>query len=150
MKECTKYAEDAGIILALQNHAPVIKDYRDVLTMVNEINSPSLKVSLDAPIMVDKSAENIQTAAQAVGDLQVLTHFGGEYERDDGGKVNGATFYTDFARAMHDIEYNGYFSYELCHSLPVVNGERVGIEYAEKNAELAAEFMREIITQVVS
>jgi len=150
MKECTKYAEDAGIILALQNHAPVIKDYRDVLTMVNEINSPSLKVSLDAPIMVDKSAENIQTAAQAVGDLQVLSHFGGEYERDDDGKVNGAPFYTDFVRAMHDIEYNGYFSYELCHSLPVVNGERVRIEYAEKNAELAAEFMRGIIHDVTS
>jgi hypothetical protein len=29
--------------------------------------------------------------------------------------------------------------------LPVVNGETVGIEFAHKNAQLAAEFMREII-----
>jgi len=35
--------------------------------------------------------------------------------------------------------------YELCHQLPVVNGETVGIEFAHKNARLAAEFMREII-----
>ena len=149
MRECTRYAEDAGITLALQNHAPVIRDYRDVLTMVNEINSPNLKVSLDVPIMVDKSAENIQKAALAVGDLQVLSHFGGEYERDADGKVKGEPFYIDFVRAMHEIGYNGYFSYELCHPLPVIEGERVGIEYAEKNAALAAEFMKGIIHEVI-
>ncbi|UCG28155.1 MAG: sugar phosphate isomerase/epimerase [Bacteroidales bacterium] len=148
MKECSKYAEDAGIVLALQNHVPVIKDYRDVLKMVNEVNSPNLKVSLDAPIMVDKSAENIQKAAKDVGKLQVLSHFGGEYEKGADGKVKGAEFYRDFVRAMHEIEYDGYFSYELCHPLPVVDGERVGIEYADKNARMAAEFMSGIIKEV--
>lgn len=148
MVECTRYAENAGVILALQNHAPVIRDYRDVLKMVKEVNSPNLKVSLDAPIMADKSPENIQRAAKAVGDLQVLSHFGGEYERDKDGKVKGAAFYKPFIRAMHEIGYSGYLSYELCHSLPVVNGQTVGIEYAEKNALLAAEFMRGLITEV--
>ena len=46
---------------------------------------------------------------------------------------------------MHEIGYNGYISYELCHQLPVANGETVGIEFANKNAQFAAEFMREII-----
>ena len=54
MVECTQYAEDAGVILALQNHHPVIRDYKDVLRMVEEVNSPNLKVSLDVPIMVLK------------------------------------------------------------------------------------------------
>jgi sugar phosphate isomerase/epimerase len=148
MAECARYAEEAGVILALQNHAPVIRDYRDVLRMVEEVDSPNLKVSLDAPIMADKSPENIRRAAKAVGDLQVLSYFGGEYERDKDGKVNGAPFYKPFVRAMHGIGYSGYFSYELCHSLPVVNGQTVGIEYAEKNAQLAAEFMRGLITEV--
>jgi sugar phosphate isomerase/epimerase len=147
MAECARYAEDAGVILALQNHAPVIRDYQDVLRMVNQVDSASLKVSLDAPIMVDKSPENIQRAAKAVGDLQVLSHFGGEYERDKDGKVKGAGFYTPFIQAMHQIGYSGYLSYELCHSLPVVSGQTVGIEYAEKNAQLAAEFMRGLITE---
>jgi hypothetical protein len=39
-------------------------------------------------------------------------------------------------------------SYELCHSLPVVDGQTVGIEYADKNARLASEFMRGIINEV--
>lgn len=148
MVECARYAEDAGVVLALQNHAPVIRDYRDVLRMVKEVNSPSLKVSLDAPIMADKSPENIRRAAKAVGNLQVLSHFGGEYDRDKNGKVEGAAFYKPFIRAMHEIGYSGYLSYELCHPLPKVRGRTVGIEYAEKNARLAAEFMRGLITEV--
>ena len=150
MAECARYAEDAGVILALQNHAPVIRDYQDVLKMVKEVSSPNLKVSLDAPIMADKSPENIQRAAKAVGDLQVLSHFGGEYERDRDGKVNGASFYRPFIRAIHEIGYSGYLSYELCHSLPKVNNQTVGIEYADKNAQLAAEFMRGLITEVAN
>lgn len=148
--ECARYAEDAGVTLALQNHAPVIRDYQDVLKMVHEVNSPNLKVSLDAPIMVDKSPESIQRAAKAVGNLQVLSHFGGEYERGKDNKIEGATFYTHFVRAMHEIGYSGYLSYELCHPLPAVNGQTVGIEYAEKNAQLAAEFMRGLIAEVAN
>jgi len=147
MAECARYAENAGVILALQNHAPVIRDYLDVLRMVKEVDSPNLKVSLDVPIMPDKSPENIQRAAQAVGDLQVLSHFGGEYERDKDGKVEGAEFYKPFIQAMHEIGYSGYLSYELCHPLPVVNDQTVGVEFAEKNAQLAAEFMRGLISE---
>lgn len=148
IKECAKYAADAGVILALQNHKPVIKDYPDVLRMVKEVSSPNLKVSLDVPIMDDKSPENIRKAAQSVGDLQVLSHFGGEYEKGTDGKVIGEGFYRPFIQAMHEIGYSGYMSYELCHPLPVVNGQTVGIEFADKNAQLAAEFMRGIIDEV--
>ena len=43
---------------------------------------------------------------------------------------------------MLDIVYRGCTSYELCHPLPVVNGNTVDLEFADKNAQLAAEFMR--------
>lgn len=150
MAECSKYAEDAGVILALQNHKPVIRDYKDVLRMVEEVNSPNLKVSLDVPIMDDQSPENINTAAQAVGNFQVLSHFGGEYESDADGNVTGEDFYRNFIQAMHDIGYSGYMSYELCHPLPVVDGQTVGIEYADKNAQLACKFMQHTIQEVIS
>jgi sugar phosphate isomerase/epimerase len=148
MAECARYAEDAGVVLALQNHAPVIWSYKDVLRMVKQVDSNSLKVSLDVPIMVDKRPENIRKAAREVGDLQVLSHFGGEYDRDKNGKVKGAKFYKPFIQAMHEIGYSGYLSYELCHPLPKVNGQTVGLEFADKNALLAAEFMRGIIAEV--
>ncbi len=145
LTECARYAGDAGVVLALQNHHPIIKTHHDVLRMVREVNSPHLKVSLDAPIMPDKSAEAVRQAALDVGPLQALSHFGGEYERDAEGKVKGEEFYSHFVRAMREINYQGYIGYELCHPLPKVDGQTVGIEYAEKNAQLAVEFMRGLI-----
>ena len=155
--ECARYAGDAGVTLALQNHKPLIKDHHDILRMQKEVGSPHLKLCLDAPLMPDRSAAGIRDGALAVGPLQVLTHFGGEFERRADGSVRGFErndgvvgeetnrYYRDFVRAMNDIDYDGYIGYELCHQLPVENGQTVGIEYADQNAQLAAEFMRELI-----
>jgi sugar phosphate isomerase/epimerase len=155
--ECARYAGDMGVTLALQNHKPIIKDHRDVLRMVRDVNSPHLKICLDAPLMADKSLEAMREAAQAVGSMQVMSHFGGEFDRNPDGSITGVDridgvvtgetnqYYRDFARAMREISYTGYISYELCHQLPVVNGETVGVEFAHKNAQLAVEFMRQII-----
>lgn len=145
MAECARYAGDAGITLALQNHKPVINTHWDVLRMVREVNSPHLKVSLDAPIMPIKTPAAIRQAARDVGPLQALSHFGGEYDRGPDGEVKGEPFYAPFVKAMKEIGYRGYIGYELCHPLPKVKGQTVGIEYAEKNAQLAAEFMRGLI-----
>ncbi len=145
LTECARYAGDAGVVLALQNHHPIIKTHHDVLRMVREVNSPHLKVSLDAPIMPDKSPQAVRQAALDVGPLQALSHFGGEYERGADGKVKGEDFYPHFVKAMREIGYQGYIGYELCHPLPKVGGQTVGVEYADKNAQLAAEFMRGLI-----
>ena len=148
MTECSKYAEDAGVILALHNHVPVIRDYRDVLKMVREVNSPNLKVSLDVWALNKKTPEYIQTAARAVGNLQVLSHYGDNiYDRDADGKVNGAEYYKHFIGAMHEIGFKGYLGYELCHPLPVENGQTVGIEYAQKKAQEGCEFMKRMIKE---
>src|SRR5262249_20233871 len=87
--ECARYAGDAGVTLALQNHRPIINDHHDVLDMVKEAGSPHLKVCLDAPLMPDKSPAVIRQAAVAVGPLQVLSHFGGEFERRPDGTIRG-------------------------------------------------------------
>ena len=155
--ECARYAADAGVTLALQNHQPIINDHEDVLRMVREVDSPALKVCLDAPLMPDRSKEALHKAARDVGSLQVLSHFGGEFERRaDGsirgfdvfdGRVRGDTneYYRDFVSAMQNIGYDGYMSYELCHNLPIINGLTVDISYVDQQAQMAAEFMRELI-----
>jgi sugar phosphate isomerase/epimerase len=159
--ECARYAGDAGITLSLQNHKPLINDHDDLLRMVKEVDSPHLKLCLDAPLMPDRSTDGISKGAQAVGPLQVLTHFGGEFERRADGSIRGFErndgvigeetnrYYRDFVRSMNEIGYDGYIGYELCHQLPVINGQTVGIEYADQNAQLAAEFMRELIASEV-
>ncbi len=160
--ECARYAAEHGVTLALQNHPPLIDDHNDLLRMANEVASPHLQLCLDAPLMKDKSAAAIDAAAKAVGSRQVMSHFGGEFDRLPDGSIRGyerndgvvgqdtRQYYADFARAMRKIGYKGYTSYELCHELPVVNGQTVGIDFAHKNARLAAEFMRGIIQEALA
>jgi sugar phosphate isomerase/epimerase len=157
LEECSVYAGEAGVTLALQNHPPLIKDHNDLLRMVKEVNSPHLKLCLDAPLMVDKSPAVMRQAAKALGDLQVMSHFGGEFERLKDGSIKGVDrhdgviqgetneYYRNFIHEMNAIGYQGYVSYELCHELPVVNGKTVDIKFAHHNAKLAAEFMRGLI-----
>jgi len=145
MIQSAKYAADAGVTLALQNHKPVINSYKDMLRMVKEVNSPHLKVSLDVPLLEDRSPESIRQAALETGPLQALSHYGGEFKREADGTVKGDDFYAPFVKAMKEIGYNGYVGYELCHTLPMVNGQTVGLEFADQCAECAAIFMRDLI-----
>jgi sugar phosphate isomerase/epimerase len=160
--ECARYAGDAGVTLALQNHKPLIDDHTDLLRMIREVESPHLKACLDAPLMPDRSIAGIREGARAVGSLQRLSHFGGEFERQSDGTIRGFErndgvvgedtnrYYADFVRSMNEIGYDGYIGYELCHQLAVVNGQTVGIEYAHEQAQLAAEFMRGVLDAELS
>ena len=83
--ESARYAGEHGVALALQNHAPVIADYRDVLRMVDQVASPHLKVCFDARLEHGMDAEAIRNAVVEVGPRQVLSHYGGEYKPSAGG-----------------------------------------------------------------
>jgi sugar phosphate isomerase/epimerase len=148
LAECARIAGDYGVTLALQNHAPIITSYKDVLRMIQQVNSAHLKACIDLPLLSDKSREGVLAATAEVGSLEVLSHFGGEYERAADRTIlnnGGNEPYLHFIRGLTQTGYNGYVGYELCHSLPVVDGQTVGLEFAEKNAQMAAEFMRGII-----
>jgi sugar phosphate isomerase/epimerase len=157
--ETARWAGDHGVTLALQNHPPVVDNHRDMLRMIAEIDSPVVKACFDAPLAHMHGVPDMRQAARDVGSLQVLSHFGGEYVRDEDGTVRGLVrhrdgsltpenFYTDFVRGMHDIGYDGYLGYELCHPLPKVDGVTVGVEFADLNARLAAEYLGAILARV--
>ena len=124
----------------------------------NLIKMPALKACFDAPLAHRQGVTAMREAACEVGSLQVLSHFGGEYARDASGRVRGfdrtddgtlvpESFYEEFLQGMVDIGYDGYLGYELCHPLPQVNGVTVGLDFAETNARLAAEYMRALLPE---
>jgi len=159
--ESAKYAGDYGVTLALQNHKPVIHDWHDMMRMIKEVDSPHLKACLDAPILEDKGEENIVQAAKAVTGIQMLSHFGGEFGEDENGNIIDIQDHSDhpgqedeqkaerylpaFVNAMKGIGYEGWYSYELCHPLPVVNGEKVGIEFVDMCAKNACTMMKGLV-----
>jgi len=145
--EASRLAGEFGVTLALQNHAPVVKTYRDCLRMVREVGSPHLKVCFDARLEHEEDEAGIRRATHEVGALQALSHFGGEYDKGaEGIKVTGGEHCLAEVLGMLETGYRGYFGYELCHPLPVIDGKTVGVDYVDKNARLAAEYMRGVIT----
>jgi sugar phosphate isomerase/epimerase len=143
--ESARYAGEHGVTLALQNHAPVIGGYRDVLRMVREVASPHLAACFDARLEHDLDAEGVRKATVEVGPLQVLSHYGGEYRQGAGGiEVIGGEQCLAEVEGLLEVGYRGYFGYELCHPL-VVDGRTPGVEYVDDNARLAAEYMRGIV-----
>lgn len=158
LNEAARWAGDVGVTLALQNHAPVTNSPADMLRMMRDVGSPHVKACLDAPLAAQQGVTSMQQAAREVAGLQVLSHFGGEYERAADGSVRGLVrhpddtltpedYYLDFALGMQEIGYEGYIGYELCHPLPRIGGEPAGIEFVNLNAQLAAEYMRGILKQ---
>ena len=161
LREAARWAGDAGVTLALQNHPPVTNSPADTLRMIDEVGSPHVKACLDAPLAAKQGVTSMQQAASDVGARQVLSHFGGEYERAGDGSIRGLVrnpddtltpenYYLDFAVGMQQIGYGGYIGYELCHPIPKIDGHRVGLEFADDNARLAAEYMRAILKHAVA
>ena len=155
LREAAQMAADAGITVALQNHGPIIRHWRDVLDLVEAVDHPALQVCLDAPMLISYEDEFVRTAAHTVGKRQVHSHYGGEFEEVDGEvRLLPATFgkahinYPTFLQAMQDIGYDGYFCYEFCH--PAVNdkNEALGIEFIDEQVGLAQRYLREQIVAV--
>jgi sugar phosphate isomerase/epimerase len=164
LAEAARFAGEHGVVLALQNHKPIVKTYRQVLQMVREVGSPHLKVCLDAPLMESREPEYLRQAVRETGSLQVLTHYFGEFERpqpngpvrlvDKRSQWRGPfvrhgyveeNFYAPFVETLLETGYRGSMGYELCSPLPVLEGRTVGIEFVDECARLALEFMRDTI-----
>jgi len=155
LREAAKMGEESGITMVLQNHAPLIRGWKDTLDLVKEVNSPWLKICLDLPIFENLNKDYVANAVHAVGNLQVHSHFGGEYYRDSAGTVKPVVLgyyangmipdYGHYIGLMREIGYNGYFTFELCH--PVLNEDhtRGGIDYVHEQVKLAREYMSKIV-----
>jgi sugar phosphate isomerase/epimerase len=157
MKEAAKIGEENGVVMALQNHAPIIRSWNDVYDMVNEVNSPWLKVCLDLPIFEKQDREYIANAVRTIGSLQVHSHFGGEYFRDESKVIRPKLLdyyaggimpdYSHYIQLMNEIGYNGYFTFELCHQLLNKDHSVAGIEFVHDQVSLAREYLANIINK---
>ncbi|MCJ7721891.1 sugar phosphate isomerase/epimerase [Candidatus Bathyarchaeota archaeon] len=160
VKECliegTKWAEDTGVIMVLQNHPPVTDNYMKMLSIVKEVDSPFLQCCLDAPNCgpENQSDAYLTNAVHEVGNLQKHSHVGGEYSLDEKGEAYyvsygdhiGEVNYPAFIKALIETGYEGYLSYEFCH-VPRHHGKTLGIDYVDQNVENAVTYFRKLINQ---
>jgi sugar phosphate isomerase/epimerase len=151
LREAARYAEDAGVQVALQNHRPLLRNYRDMLEMIDEVDSPALRACLDVPILERQDDTYVWQAAQETGARQALSHFNGEFEPGPDGALQEQPFDTErpvinnreFIRAMKAVGYDGYVCYEFCHPALDRSHEPAGLDYVDRQTQLAARYMRE-------
>ena len=130
-----------------------------MLNFVKWVDSPSLKCCYDAPCegweYVHQTDEYQSKAVHDVGALQVLTHVNGEFVETIDGSVepfnhNTSDYetvanYPAFVKALKEIGYDGYLSYEFCH-MPFLQGKILGYnDYIKNQLRLARIYLENLI-----
>jgi len=143
LKEGVKYAEDSGVILALQNHSELTLNHLDVLAMIEEVDSPNLRIALDPPYICmtgasyEKAVESCRkyivysttsdfiripnpVNTRVPGFLHSSVGFFILYQKKTVPLGQGEVDYPSFLSALKKIGYDDYLAYEICS--PIVGG----------------------------
>ena len=156
IRELAKIAEDYGVVLAVQNHGPdIINNYRDALSVIEEVGSPVFKACMDIGIEDEPESEDrAREIVRATGKLLVHSHLNGEFRRGPDGTVElvaagyfddkfwgRKTPYPEYIEALVAAGFDGYMNWEYCHPA-TSNGKIAGIDYVHNQTQLALEYMK--------
>ncbi len=137
LREVALYAEDQGVILALQTHPEITGNNEETLAMIEEVGVRSLKVGLDLPLLESIEPEFVRQTVRSMKGLMVYSHtislaksltVGGapySWEEVTPGSPKDVLPWELFLGACKEIGYNGYLSHEQCSPI-IVKGHKLG------------------------
>jgi sugar phosphate isomerase/epimerase len=158
IREAASWAEDLGITLLLQNHAPVLRPgYEDALAMMQEIERKNVKLCIDVPLFSDRQkSDYVREAVRNCGKNLLYTHYGawnfmetehGEVAQEAAPHHGGMINYEAFVEGLHQINYNGYLTSEYC--LPLIKNHKIaGIEEVDRATIIAMRYMKKLVAEV--
>lgn len=106
-EQCLKKAEECGVVLGLENHWGLGRTAAGVIRIIEAINSPWLRATLDTGNFLEQQYEQYEQLAPYACFVQAKTYFG------------GGTWYTleiDYdrvAKILQSVGYRGYVSLEF-------------------------------------
>ena len=107
IEQCLPRAEECGVLLGLENHWGLGRTASGVLRIVEAINSPWLKVTLDTGNFLEDVAPQMQALAPHAVLIHAKTYpGGGEWYTLD-------IDYRQVAEILRDADYTGYVSLEM-------------------------------------
>ena len=107
LQKCLAAAEKCGVVLGLENHWGLGRTAAGVLRVINAVNSPWLRATLDTGNFLDNQYQQYAELAPEAVFVQAKTYFG------------GGTWYTldiDYDRVaeiLRGVNYRGYISLEF-------------------------------------
>jgi sugar phosphate isomerase/epimerase len=137
LTEVARYAEDKGIVLALQTHPEITGNNEETLAMIEEVGVGSLKVGLDLPLFENFDPGFVRRTVHSMKGLMVYSHtislaksytVGGapySWEEVTPGSERDTLPWEVFLEACRDIGYLGYLSHEQCSPI-IVKGHKLG------------------------
>jgi len=107
LTDCLPAAERCGVTLGLENHWGLGRTPEGVMRIVNAIDSPWLKTTLDTGNFLEDPYDRLELMADDAVLVQAKTYYGGGlwYELD--------LDYTRIAELLRRHKYNGYVSLEF-------------------------------------
>jgi sugar phosphate isomerase/epimerase len=117
--ELARFAQDQGVILVLQNHAPVIKGHRDVYDLIEQVGSPALKACIDLPADTDVATDpaGALSLGRKVGGTMVHAHYFGQFKRGAHDEVeldfDPPFAYPAYVQGLVEAGYAGYMNWEF-------------------------------------
>jgi L-ribulose-5-phosphate 3-epimerase len=107
IEKCLPTAERCGVVLGLENHWGLARTPQGVMKIIQAINSPWLKVTLDTGNFLEEPYDELEQLAPHTAFMHAKTYFGGGiwYTLD--------LDYSRIARIMHKHNYQGYISLEF-------------------------------------
>lgn len=107
LEKCLPAAERCGVVLGLENHWGLGRTAEGVLRVINKLDSPWLRATLDTGNFLDDQYKQYKELAPEAVFVQAKTYYG------------GGTWYTldiDYdkvAKILRDVDYRGYISLEF-------------------------------------
>ncbi len=107
LSACLPTAEKCGVVLGLENHWGLGRTAEGVLRIIQEVDSPWLKATMDTGNFFERRKEQLEMMAPHTAFVQAKTYFGGGtwYELD--------IDYDHVARILQQQDYRGYVSLEF-------------------------------------
>jgi len=107
IEKCIPTAEKCGVVLGLENHWGLGISAKNVKRIIDEINSPWLRATLDTGNFLEDRDNQIQTLAPYACLVQAKTYYGGGvwYSLD--------IDYNKIGNVMRENNYKGYISLEF-------------------------------------
>jgi sugar phosphate isomerase/epimerase len=107
IEQCLPLAEECGVVLGLENHWGLGRTAAGVLQIVNALDSPWLKVTLDTGNFLENRDRQLEMLAPETVLVQAKTYYGG-------GKWYSLDIdYEKIGKMMRQQGYRGYVSLEF-------------------------------------
>ena len=114
-EKCLKKAEECGVAMGLENHWGLGRTAEGVLRIVNTIDSPWLRVTMDSGNFFERRHEQLKMLAPEAVFMQAKTYYGGGvyYDLPNMSDDKIAADYAQVAKICQDANYRGYVSLEF-------------------------------------